>query len=136
MALLINTSGKKNYIYQCGGEAIGIDDSWAPTATAVTNASSVTVSSAMYHLQNGFAMLAGRVVVTSSATGSFTFRLSLPFGHIDTSLTQAQGTFESSANAGGRIQLDTATGTLDFTGVANSTSSVAYSFNCIMRVKN
>ena len=136
LAMLILTSGKNNYIYQCGGEPIAISDTWTPTLTAVTNIGSLSVSAAMYQLQDGYALMSGRIVGTSPETGSFTFRASLPFGHIDTSLTQAQGTFGSSANAGGRIQLDTSTGTLDFTGVANSTSSVAYSFMCMMRVVN
>lgn len=137
LSILILTTGRKNYIFEMGSGPVIYSGSWTPTITTVTNATASTSYKCNYTRMDDLVTISGRLAIQATATGATTVRMTLPVPLTAAgSLTQAQGTFNDATTQGGRVQLDTTTGLLDFSYTASTTTNTAFSFSATYRITN
>lgn len=134
--LTISSSGNRTRIWDMGYSPQIESGSWTPVGTSVNNIATLTTFVCNYQKMGNVVNFSGRVNIRNTIAGSFEFQLSLPTYINSISLSQAQGVFLGEASEGGRIQLDSTTGTLDFLGKSASNVTVAYSFTGSYRLSN
>lgn len=137
LTMLVLTTGKNNYVWEMGSGTKTYSGSYTPTTTTVTNATGTTSYKCNFSRIDDIVTFSGRIAIQATASGSVVVRATLPVPIVSAgSLTQVQGAFNDQTTQGGRIQLDTSSGLMDFQYTANTTTNTAFSFTGSYRIAN
>ena len=113
------------------------DGEYTPTLTNVTNVAASTPQVTQWYRVGNRVTVFGYIAIDPTATGAFQVDMSLPIPSNFANVTQAGGTFSSTASGisqGGGIWSDAANDRVSFIGVATDAANRSYAFQFSYKV--